>query len=52
MAESPSTRTLAHYEANAESFWEGTRYHDVTQNYAALLGSIEGAPPFRILDFG
>lgn len=44
--------TLAHYDANAESFWEGTRDHDVSQNYAALLGAIEGAPPFTILDFG
>jgi SAM-dependent methyltransferase len=24
----------------------------VTQNYAALLGAIEGTPPFAILDFG
>jgi SAM-dependent methyltransferase len=49
---SPSTRTLAHYEANAAPFWEGTKDHDVTQNYEALLGSIEWAPPFTILDFG
>jgi SAM-dependent methyltransferase len=47
-----SVRTLAYYEANARSFWEGTRLHDVTQNYAALLGNLEGVPPFRILDFG
>jgi SAM-dependent methyltransferase len=47
-----SVRTLAHYEANAASFWEGTRLHDVTQNYAALLGNLEGSPPFRILDLG
>jgi SAM-dependent methyltransferase len=47
-----STRTLAHYEASAGAFWEGTRDHDVTQNYAALLGALEGAPPFAILDFG
>lgn len=45
-------RTLEHYEANATSFWEGTRDHDVSQNYAALLGAIEGSPPFSILDFG
>lgn len=47
-----SARTLAHYEANAESFRDGTKDHDVTQNYAALLGAIEGAAPFCILDFG
>ncbi len=47
-----SMRTLAHYEANAESFWEGTRDHDVTQNYAGLLDNLTGAPPFTILDLG
>ncbi|HEY5146331.1 MAG TPA: class I SAM-dependent methyltransferase [Polyangiaceae bacterium] len=47
-----ATRTLAHYEASAESFREGTWGHDVSQNYAALLGAIEGPPPFTILDFG
>ena len=50
--EPTSARTLAHYEANAAAFWEGTRDHDVTQNCAALLGHIEGGPPFTILDFG
>ncbi|MBL0141062.1 MAG: methyltransferase domain-containing protein [Betaproteobacteria bacterium] len=47
-----SSGTLDHYERNAESFLEGTRDHDVTQNIAALLRHIEGAPPFTILDFG
>jgi SAM-dependent methyltransferase len=47
-----STRTLAHYDASAQSFWEGTRDHDVSQNYDALLRAIEGPPPFTILDFG
>ena len=45
-------RTLAHYDANAEAFWAGTRDHDVRQNIEALLERIEGAPPFAILDFG
>jgi SAM-dependent methyltransferase len=45
-------RTLAHYTRSAASFWEGTRDHDVAQNYAALLGAITAQPPFRILDFG
>jgi SAM-dependent methyltransferase len=49
---SPSPRTIAHYQANADSFWEGTRDHDVAQNVAALLERIEGTPPFAILDFG
>ncbi len=47
-----SERTIAHYDASADAFWEGTRHHDVSQNYAALLGAIEGPPPFSILDFG
>jgi SAM-dependent methyltransferase len=45
-------RTVADYEASAEAFWEGTKDHDVTQNYAALLGAIEGPAPYTILDLG
>ena len=47
-----ASRTLENYDARAEAFWEGTRDHDVSQNIDALLRHIEGAPPFRILDFG
>jgi SAM-dependent methyltransferase len=47
-----TSRTIGHYDASAESFRDGTWDHDVSQNYAALLGAIEGAPPFTILDFG
>jgi SAM-dependent methyltransferase len=47
-----SRKTLEHYNQSAAQFWEGTRGHDVTQNIAALLRHIEGAPPFAILDFG
>jgi SAM-dependent methyltransferase len=47
-----SARTLAHYEANAESFRIGTRDHDVSQNYDALLSAMEGTPPLSILDLG
>ncbi len=50
--EAITTRTLGHYDRNAESFWRGTRDHDVAQNIASLLGHIEGAAPFTILDFG
>ena len=46
------TRTLGHYDRHAESFWRATRDHDVAQNISALLGRIEGAAPFTILDFG
>ncbi len=47
-----AARTLAHYDASAESFWEGTRDHDVTQNYEALLGALGHRSGLRILDFG
>jgi SAM-dependent methyltransferase len=47
-----SERTLAHYASAAGTFWDGTKDHDVTQNYDALLGAIEGAPPFTLLDLG
>ncbi len=45
-------RTLAHYESRAEAFRAGTLDHDVSQNYAALLGAIASPPPFTLLDFG
>lgn len=44
--------TLDHYNAVAESFREGTRDHDVSQNIEALLRHIQGQAPFHILDFG
>ncbi|MFZ5509164.1 MAG: class I SAM-dependent methyltransferase [Pseudomonadota bacterium] len=47
-----SERTVAHYERNAASFWEGTRDHDVSQNIATLLRHLPGAAPCRILDLG
>jgi SAM-dependent methyltransferase len=47
-----SRLTLAHYDQRAEEFWNRTRDHDVRQNMDALLGAIEGASPFTILDFG
>ncbi len=50
--EALAARTLAHYDNSAQSFAAGTKDHDVSQNYAALLGAIEGTPPFRILDLG
>jgi SAM-dependent methyltransferase len=47
-----SRRTLAHYDATATAFRDGTWDHDVTQNVAALLDALEGAPPWTILDLG
>ena len=47
-----TARTLAHYDQNVRSYWEGTRDHDVSQNIDALLKFIEAPPPFELLDFG
>lgn len=47
-----SAITLSHYNRHAERFWEGTRDHDVSQNRDALLQTLSGSGPFRILDFG
>jgi SAM-dependent methyltransferase len=47
-----SARTIGHYDRTAEAFWQGTREHDVGQNYAALLAALEGEAPHSILDFG
>lgn len=50
--EALTASTIDHYERNAESYREGTRDHDVSQNIDALLGAIEGEAPFTILDLG
>jgi SAM-dependent methyltransferase len=47
-----AARTLAYYEQHAQSYRDGTRDHDVSQNIAALLKHITGPPPFDLLDFG
>jgi len=44
--------TLAHYDEQALSYWNGTRDHDVSQNVDALLRHIEAPPPCELLDFG
>src|SRR6266699_5474314 len=44
--------TIAYYDRMAEAYWDGTRDHDVLQNYTALLDAIEHDPPFSILDLG
>jgi hypothetical protein len=40
-----SDTTIAYYDQVAQAFWNGTRDHDVSQNYAAFLEAIEGDPP-------
>ena len=47
-----SEMTIGHYDRTAEDYRDGTRNHDVSQNYAALLEAIEGEPPYAILDLG
>lgn len=44
--------TLSHYNSTAASFWEGTKDHDVTQNYAAFLAPFPANKTLDILDFG
>jgi SAM-dependent methyltransferase len=46
------TTTLRDYDENAAAFWERTRDHDVTQNYASLLSPFPAGQPLDILDFG
>ena len=47
-----AAKTLAHYEHGAQSFWEGTKDHDVSQNIASLLQAIPTPAPCKLLDFG
>lgn len=47
-----SAQTLQHYNRSAESFWQGTRDHDVRQNIAALLRHLPAEGRHSILDFG
>jgi len=41
-----AARTLAHYDRNAQGYWEGTPDHDVRQSIEALLAAIDVPPPF------
>ena len=45
-------QTIEHYEGRADLFWEGTKDHDVSQNYEAFLTAIATKAPWQILDFG
>ena len=46
------TVTLGHYNQNAEAFWNGTKDHDVTQNYEAFLAPFPENNKLDILDLG
>lgn len=47
-----SRDTLEHYERKAEDFWAGTKDHDVSQNYSALLEALPSRKNLVILDLG
>ncbi len=44
--------TLEHYNENSSSFWEGTKDHDVTENYDCFLSRFPCGKKLDILDFG
>ena len=44
--------TIDHYERNSESFWQGTRDHDVSQNVDAFLSALPKGKSLDILDLG
>lgn len=46
------TVTLHHYNQNAEAFWNGTKDHDVAQNYEAFLAPFPKEKKLDILDLG
>lgn len=46
------SQTIGHYDAAAESFWHGTKDHDVSQNVDALLRHCPRDVPLRLLDLG
>ena len=47
-----TSRTLSDYHRKAESFWQLTADHDVSQNIDAFLSHIRAPAPFRLLDLG
>ncbi len=60
LLEEIESTTLGHYEANAQSFWLGTKDHDVSQNITAFLQALSKykaqdkaqGKPLDILDCG
>ena len=44
--------TIGHYDNNAESFWIGTKDHDVGQNIKSFLKALPQNKPLDILDLG
>jgi hypothetical protein len=50
--ETIETVTLGHYDQSADSFWEGTKDHDVAQNYKEFFAPFPQGKTLDILDFG
>lgn len=50
--EEVSEKTLHHYGINPSGFWQGTKDHDVSQNYQALLNALPKNKSLDLLDFG
>ncbi len=46
-----SETTIEHYDRMARPYWNGTRDHDVSQNYTALLEAIELFTPAECTNF-
>jgi SAM-dependent methyltransferase len=46
------TTTLGHYNHNAKAYWQGTKNHDVSENYAAFLAPLPKDKVLDILDLG
>ena len=44
--------TLEDYSERADQFWQGTKDHDVSQNYTAFLSAMPEKKSLDILDFG
>ena len=44
--------TLEHYQQNSNSFWAGTKGHDVDQNYHAFQTQLKQFKDVKILEFG
>jgi SAM-dependent methyltransferase len=47
-----AARTVGHYDQRAQSYWEATRDHDVSQNVQAFVSALRGRPPLSLLDLG
>lgn len=45
-------QTIGHYDNNANSFWLGTRDHDVSQNVESFLREFPDNKKLDVLDFG